>query len=136
MTNRVVRNIRKMTIGYKFLIQWKDITTTWTPFNILEESNRVEVEEFVVSKYISDEPAFSWWVPFTLKKRDRIIYAINSIVSKKTYKFGVEVLMYIEHAKQLDTNNIYKLWQDCITKEMYQVLVAFKILEERESAPP
>ena len=51
-------------------------------------------------------------------------------MSNKTHNFGTGVPMSIEHAKQLDAKNRYTLWQNALTKEMYQVLVAFKILEE------
>ena len=129
-TNRGVRKLRQTTIGWKFLIQWKDGTTTRMPLNILKESNPVEVVEFVVARSISDEPAFSWWVSFTLKKRDIIIDTINSRASKKTHKFFIEVPMSIDHVKQLDAKNGDTLWQDFIAKEMYQVLVDSKILEE------
>ena len=39
---------------------------------------------------IEDEPVFSWWVPFVLRKRDRIISAVNSHVRKATHKFGIK----------------------------------------------
>ena len=38
--------------------------------------------------------------------------------------------MSVDHAKKLDTKNGDTLCQDVISKEMYQVLLAFKILEE------
>ena len=38
--------------------------------------------------------------------------------------------MSIDHVKQLDAKNGDTLWQDFIAKEMYQVLVDSKILEE------
>ena len=44
--------------------------------------------------------------------------------------------MSIDHVKQLDAKNVDKLWQNFIAKEMYQVLVIFKILEDGEYAPP
>ena len=106
------------------------------PFKILKDTNPVEVLEFVDARGISDEPTFLWWVSFNIKKRNRIISAANSIVSNKTHKFVIEVPMSIFHAKQWDANNGDTLWQDAISKEMYPVLVAFKIWEEGESPPP
>ena len=50
------------------------------PFKLFKESNPVEVADFVIARNIADEPAFSWWVPFSLKKRDMIISAFNSRV--------------------------------------------------------
>ena len=43
----------------------------------MKESNPDIVEEVVDARGISEEPAFSWWVTFTLKKRERIIAAEN-----------------------------------------------------------
>ena len=106
------------------------------PLNILKDSNPVEVAKFSVARGIFDELAFSWWVPFTLKKRDVIISDINSRVRKKTHEFGIEVLMYLENSKLLDAKSVDNLRQDAIAKEMYQVLVNFNILEDGESPPP
>jgi hypothetical protein len=71
----VIRNgrqhMRKTTIGWKFCVQWKDGTTTWERLAGLKESYPVEVAEYAVAQGIDHEPAFVWWVPFTLKKRNR-----------------------------------------------------------------
>ena len=75
-TNRGVRNLRKMKIGWKFLIQWKDVTTTYMPLKILKDFNPFDVAEFLVTRGISDEATFSWWAPFTLNNRDRVISAV------------------------------------------------------------
>ena len=77
-TKRGVRRLRQTTIGWKFLCSWKDGTSSWVSLKILKESNPVEVAEYVTALNIADEPAFAWWVPYTLKKRDRIIAAVNS----------------------------------------------------------
>ena len=98
-TNREVININQTTIGWKFLIQCKDGTKTWMPLKILMEFNPVEVANFAVPQGISDEPVSLWWMPFTLKKRDRIISSVNSRVREKTHNFGIQVTMSIEHAK-------------------------------------
>ena len=58
---------------------------------------------------------------FTIKNIDRIIAAVNSRVSKKNQKFGIEVPMYIEHYKWLDANKGDTLWKYDIAKDMYQV---------------
>ena len=49
----------------------------WMPLKLLNESNPVEVAEFVTDLNIVDEPAFAWWVSFVLQKCDRIISAVN-----------------------------------------------------------
>ncbi len=39
----------------------------------IKEANPVELAEYVVAIRIYGKPAFEWWVPYTLKKRERII---------------------------------------------------------------
>ena len=40
---------------------------------------------------IDHEPAFAWWAPHVLKKRDRIIMKDKSHYHKQTHKFGIEI---------------------------------------------
>ena len=72
------RQYRKTTKGWELCVEWKDGSTTWERLADLKESNPVEVAEYAVAQGIHDEPAFIWWVPFVLKKRDRIIAAVNN----------------------------------------------------------
>jgi hypothetical protein len=68
---------RKTTKGWKLCVEWKDGTTSWVPLSTLKESNPVEIAEYAVTHELSDKPAFSWWVPYTLKQRVAIISAVN-----------------------------------------------------------
>ena len=79
---------------------------------------------------------FSWWVTHNLTKRDMIISKINAHMSKRRHKFGIEVLSSIKHAKQLDLKNGDTIFCNGISKEKYNLLVAFKILKYNESPPP
>ena len=135
VTKRGQRKLRQTTIGWHFEVQWKDGTTQWIPLKDLKESNPVEVAEYVTARGIADEPAFSWWVPYTLKKRDRIIASVNSRVKKKTHKYGIEIPQTVAEARELDAKNGNTYWQDAISKEMYNVSVAFQILEDDEELP-
>ena len=78
------------------------------------------------------EPAFSWWVPYTLKKRDRIIASINHRVIKSDQKFGIKIPRNIKEALKLDQENGNTLLQDAYKKEMFQVDIAFKILRDNK----
>ena len=129
------RRLRQTTMGWDLKVEWKDGSSQWVPLKVLKESNPVEVAEFAVARDIQREPAFAWWVPFTLRKRDRIIAAIHTRVRKKTHKYGIEVPSSVEHALEIDKKNGNTLWRDAIAKEMYNVSVAFKILEEHENLP-
>ena len=79
MTVKRVNRVRlKATIGWKFLVDWKDGSQYWLTLKLLKESNPVELAQFGTAINISYEPAFSWWVPFFLRKRGRIMSAVNS----------------------------------------------------------
>ena len=67
-TPRGLQRLRKSTVGWKLLIQWKDGSETWVPLKDLKESHPVETAEFAKARGIEDEVAFSYWVPHTLKK--------------------------------------------------------------------
>jgi hypothetical protein len=99
------RRIRQTTIGWKLLVLWKDGSEEWIPLKILKESHPVEVAEFATARNISNEPAFCWWVPFTLRKRDRIISAVKSRVTRITHKYGVEIPRSINEAFKIDERN-------------------------------
>jgi hypothetical protein len=100
----------------------------------LKESNPVQVAEYVTAKGLDSEPAFSWWVPYTLKKMKVIISAIKSC-KQTSHKYGVEIPRSIDHARELDKNNNNRLWMAANEKEMSNVSIAFEILEDGEHAP-
>ena len=101
----------------------------------LKESNPIEVAEYAVAKGITNEPAFSWWVPFTLKKKDRIIKAVSNRYHKRTHKFGIEVPKSIAEAIAIDRKNGNRLWQEAIEKEMAAVSIAFEFLNDDQDVP-
>ena len=130
------RHIRKTTKGWEFCVEWKDGTTSWARLADLKESNPVEVAEYVVAQGLQHEPAFVWWVPYTLKRRNRIIAAVNKRYHKRTHKYGIEVPKTYDDCVRIDNANGNTLWQDAVRKEMEKVRVAFKILPDGESVPP
>ena len=134
-TKRGVRKPRQTTIGWRFLCEWKDGASSWVALKSLKESNPVDIAEYVTAIGLDDEPAFKWWVPYTLKKRDTIVAAINTRVRKKTHKFGIRVPTSVAEAKAIDDENGNTLWQDALAKEMFEVGVAFKILDDHELTP-
>ena len=101
----------------------------------MKELHPVEMPELVKVRGISDEPVFCWWVPYTLKKREAIISAVNTRVRKVTHKYGIEILMGVEHAKELARQNDKTMWMDTLAKEMYNVGVAFEVLDEGQQSP-
>ena len=96
------RHYRKTTKGWEPCIEWKDGSTSWEKLSNLKESNPVEVVDYAIAHGIDNEPAFAWWVPFTIKRRNRIIAAVNKRYDKRTYKFGIEIPKTYEDCIRLD----------------------------------
>ena len=113
----------------------RDGSTNWIPLKDLKEANPIEVAEYAARAHISDEPAFAWWVGTTLKKRNKIIKQVQHRLVKKSTKFGIKVPESVEEALQLDQDNGNTLWQKAIEKELGNVRIAFRLLEEGEKPP-
>jgi hypothetical protein len=136
VTNRGAKRLRQTTVGWKLLVVWRDGSDQWIPLKDLKESNPLDVADYAKANRIDDEAAFKWWVPFTLRKRDRIIASVNARVRKTTHKYGIEVPTSIKHALEIDKKNGNHFWRDAIDKEMKNVSIAFEILEENQHLPP
>jgi hypothetical protein len=89
-----------------------------------------------VAHGLDSEPAFAWWVPFTLKRRNRIIAPVNKGYHKRTHKFGIEIPKTYEDCVQIDNENGNTYLQDAIRKVMAKVRIAFKTLDDDEQVPP
>ena len=120
------KHLRKTTKGWKLCAEWKDGSTSWARLADLKESNPNEMAEYAVSHNTDDEPAFAWWAPHTLKKRHRIVAAVNKRHHKRTHKCGIEMPETVHEALELDRKNSYTLWQDVLKKELNNVSVALE----------
>ena len=96
----------------------------------------MDVAEFATVVGIDREPDFMWWVPYMLRKRDRIIYAVNARVRKVTHKYGIEIPRTVEEALAIDARNGDTFWSDAISKKMGNLIVAFDIIDDDEHLPP
>ena len=134
-TGRGQRRLWKTMTGWKLLVKWKDQSEAWVKLSELKVSHPVETAEFAKSRGIDDETAFAWWVPHTLRKRNAIISAIKTSLRKTTHKYGIEIPASVEHVMEVDRENGNTMWRDVLALEMFNVGVAFKILEEGQSAP-
>eukprot|EP00978_Attheya_sp_CCMP212_P009846 scaffold23446_cov77-Attheya_sp.AAC.1 len=72
----------------------------------------VELAEYAINSKIDDEPAFAWWVPYVMKKRDRIISKVKSKYWARTHKYGIRVPNHIKEAKEIDLENGDTQWMD------------------------
>ena len=138
-TKTGTRRMRATTVGWSFLIRWGDESTQWVDLKVLKESNPVQVGEYVISRGIQNEPAFAWWVPYVMRKRDVIVSAVKSRI-KTTHKYGIEMPVpgkdVVQHAIDLDRRNGNTLWRDSLAKEMRNLMIAFEILQPGQKAPP
>ena len=91
VTKTGTKGRKETTKGWELLIRWKEGRTDWVALKDIKESYPVQVAEYAVSSRISEEPAFAWWAPSVLKKRNRIIAKIKSKYWLKTHKFGIEI---------------------------------------------
>ena len=128
MTKSGQKRLRKTTKGWKLLIKWKDKSKAWINLADMKEAHPVETAEYARARGISNEPAFAWWVPYTLRKREIILAAVKKRIRKTTHKYGIEVPRDIEHAHEIDSRNGNTMWRDALKKEMYNVGVAFEIM--------
>jgi hypothetical protein len=117
---------RKSTKGWELLYQWKDGSSEWIPLKDAKNSHPVEVAEFAVANKISQEPAFAWWVPYVIRKRNRIISKVKKRYWQKSHKYGFELPKSVEHALQIDAKNGNHKWRDAIAEEMRNVSPAFE----------
>lgn len=129
------RKLRKSTQGWDMKILWKDGSTSWIPLKELKESNPVEIAEYAMANKIDDESAFIWWVPYTLKKREMIIAAVNKRVKQSNWKYGHRVPRSVKEALRFDKENGNDRWRKAIEKEMANVIIAFTILEHGDNLP-
>ena len=130
LTSMGTRRQRETTVGWEILIQWKDGSTTWVPLKDAKEAYPVQLTDYSVATRISNEPAFAWWVPFTLKKRNRIIAKVKSKYWVRTHKSGIKIPKTVQEAKTFDAENGNTVWWDAICKEMKNVRPAFEAWEK------
>jgi hypothetical protein len=126
------------TIGWQVCCQWKDGSTSRENLANLKESHPLETAEYAVTQGSDHEPAFNWWAPHVLKKRDWIISLVCKQTTryfKQTHKFGIEVPKTVKEALALDCKIGNTFWANAIAKEMKEVCIAFNILSDGHSVP-
>ena len=120
-----VKRRKETTKGWEVLIQWKDGSTTWNALKDVKDSYPVQLAEYAIGKGLENLPAFAWWVPFTIKRRTRILAKIKSKYWVRTHKFGIAIPKTVKEALEFDRANGNTMWWDAIVKEMKNVRPAF-----------
>jgi len=131
---------KRTTKGWHLCAELSNGRTEWIDLKTAKNASPIKAARYATADKISDEPAFRWWVPYVLKKQERIIKAIKrrSTKRRKTEKFGLEVPKPndVERAMQIDNETGTTHWSTALAKETKTVLPALKILEQNEKIPP
>ena len=131
-----IRKQKRTTQGWQLCVRFKTGDTQWVKLKELKETNPIETAEYAKANKIDHEPAFAWWVDYTLKKRAKILSAVKKRLVRKNQKYGIEIPTSVKHALQLDEQNKDHFWRDAIRKEMKVVEPAFELLPEGSPIPP
>jgi hypothetical protein len=127
--------VPRTTKGWSLCVEWEDGSTSWVPLRDLKESNPIELAEYAVARGIDREPAFAWWVPYTLRKREWMVSMAKARLVRKTHKFGIELPRSVRHALELDRANGNTLWADAMRKEQAGIRPAFDFKPKGEARP-
>ena len=122
-----VTHQRYTTKGWQIYVQWKDGSSIWVAMKDIKNSYPVELAEYAITAGIDNLPAFSWWIPYTLTERSRILSKLKSKYWLRIHKYGCEIPKTIADAKRIDAANKNTLWQDAIELEMKNIRVAFEL---------
>ena len=114
------------TKGWELCVCWKDGSTNWVPLKDLKNAYPVQLAEYAINNEIQDEPAFAWWVPYTIKKRKSIISKIKSKYWQRTHKYGIRIPKSVKEAYDIDKTEGNTYWHDAIEQEMVKIRQAMK----------
>ena len=92
--SRGKQQYKRSTKGWEVCVRWKNGSTTWEKLSDFKECYPVQTAKYAATNDIDTEPAFNYWVPHTLKKRDSIISLVKKRQTrylKKTHKFRIKM---------------------------------------------
>ena len=128
------RRRKETTKGWEIPISWKDGSTMWNKMKDVKDSYPVQLAEYAIQQWIDKEPAFAWWVPYTIKKKGRIVAKIKSKYWERTHKYGIRLPKTVKEAIEIDKQNGNTLWWDALMQEMKNVRPAFEVHKGDESS--
>ena len=114
------------TRGWELYVRWKDGSANWIKLKDLKDAYPVALADYAVANRIQSEPAFAWWVPYTLKKRISIISKIKSKYWVRTHRYGIRIPKTVQEARKIDAENGNTLWQDAYKLEMKNNRIGFE----------
>jgi hypothetical protein len=125
--------LKRTTRGWRLLVEWKD--GSWVSLADLKDSYPVQVADYALANGLTQEPAFRWWAPFVLKKRERILKKVKTKYWSATHKYGLELLKSVAQALAIDRTGT-DFWRLAIEKEIQNIFPAFSFLENDETQVP
>ena len=123
------RRRKETTKGHHVLLKWKDGTSTWNTLKDVKDSYPVQLATYAIENNLDKTPAFAWWVPYVIRKRNRIINKLKSKYWSRTHKYGIRIPKNVAEALEIDRENGNTLWWDAIMLEMKNVRPAFEVYE-------
>ena len=133
MSNGVRRKVIT-TKGWDFNVKWESGETSYISLKDIKEHNPAKIAKYVMANKLEKEAAFAWWVRTAIKQRDSMISKMAKRV-RKQMKFGIDIPEMYEEAVTLEKKNGNTLWQDATRKEMNNVEIAFKFLDNGTKLP-
>jgi hypothetical protein len=114
------------------LVAWRDGSTSYVPLQEMKNAFPVETADYALNNKLESEPAFRWWVPTVVRKRDRLIAKFKKGKAKywqRTHKYGIELPKSVQEALDIDHKTGTTFWRDAIDKEMRNVMPAFEFTD-------
>ena len=123
------KRAKKTTAGWKLEVEFSDGTSDWLPLRDVKESNPIELAEYAIASCIDQEPAFLWWVPLVIRKRNRMVNKVKKKYWRTTHKFGIRLPKTVAEALRFDKENGNTYWADAMSKEMGKAKVSFNPMD-------
>ena len=118
---RGTKRKKMTTVGWELCVQWKDGSSNWIALKDLKNSYPIELARYAMENKIADQPAFAWWVPYTIRKMKSILSKVKSKYWQRTHKYGIRVPKNVNEAYEIDKENGDTLWTDAIKEEMVKI---------------
>ena len=93
----------------------------------MTKSIPIKVAEYAVANSFVEEPSLKWWVPHTIRKRNRIISKVKSWYWQTMHKFVISLPKTTEEVLQIDEITGTDFWCKEINKEMSNFRIAWKV---------
>lgn len=117
---------RMITCRRKLLIKMNDRPEKCVPLKYLKEHNPLQLAEYAIANNIVDKPAFKWWVPTAIKKRNCLISKVKTRYWQTTYKCGIMLPQTMKEALHIDDANDNAFWTDVIKLGIIKVRPPFR----------